>query len=87
MPTQWKRISVIEDRSLSEALDIVAPFYPEVAPATLVHDLAIRGAHAVVEENKKAADQIEALIAFSTERQGLIDWQVLEQVDDLAWGD
>jgi len=46
----------------------------------------IKGAQAALEERRQTGDQVEALIAFSTERQGLIDWDALERVDD-AWSD
>jgi hypothetical protein len=87
MPTQWKRIAIVEDPSLTAALEDVAPFYPQTAPATLVHDLAIRGAQAVLQEQRDGADRIEALIAFSTEHRDLVDWDVLDRVDELAWGE
>jgi hypothetical protein len=87
MPTPHKRIPVTQDPELSEALHRVAPFYPETAPARLVHDLAVKGAEAVVEERRVADDAIEQLIAFSTARTGLIDWDVLDRIDELAWGE
>ena len=86
MPTPYKRIPVTEDPPLADALVRVAPLYPDVAPARLVHDLAIKGAEAALDERRQTGDQVEALIAFSTERQGLIDWEALEHVDD-AWSD
>ncbi len=87
MPTPWKRIPVTQDPELTEALAEVAPYYPELAPARLVHDLAVKGAKAVVRERAIAGDAIEALVSFSTERRDLIDWDVLEQIDELAWGE
>lgn len=87
MPTPWKRIPVTQDPELIEALDRVAPYYPAVAPARVVHDLAVKGAEAVVQERMMSADAIEQLVAFSTERRDLIDWDVLEQIDELAWGE
>lgn len=87
MPTNWKRIPVTEDPQLAEALQAVSPFYPEVPAARLVHDLAILGARAIVAEQTVAGDQLEALVAFSTRREGLIDWAALERVDELAWSE
>jgi len=87
MPTPHKRIPVTQDPELTEALHLVAPYYPNAAPARLVHDLAIRGAKTVVEERQRADDAIEQLVAFSTQRSDLIDWEVLEQIDELAWGE
>lgn len=87
MPTPWKRIPVTQDPALSEALYRVASYYPGVASARIVHDLAVKGAEAVVQERRTSADAIEQLVAFSTERRDLIDWDVLEQIDELAWGE
>jgi hypothetical protein len=86
MPTSHKRIPVTEDHALAAALASVAPLYPGLAPARLVHDLAIKGAEAVVEEHQQADEQIEALVALSTERGDLIDWEALARVDE-AWSD
>jgi hypothetical protein len=87
MPTRWKRIPVTQDRELAQALHRVAPYYPGVAPARLVRDLAIKGADAVEQERRRSDDVVEQLVAFSTERRELIDWDVLEQIDELAWGE
>lgn len=86
MPTSWKRIHVTQDLELEDALAEVAPYYPALTPARLVHDLAVRGAQEVVREQASAERAIEALVAFSTERRDLIDWDVLERIDDDAYG-
>jgi hypothetical protein len=52
-----------------------------------VRDLAIKGADAVEQERRRSDDVVEQLVAFSTERRELIDWDVLEQIDELAWGE
>ena len=87
MPTHWKRIAVTQDPELTEALDRVAPFYPGVAPARLVHDLAVRGAEAVEDERRRSAALIEELIALSTDPNGPLDREVLKRIDELAWGE
>ncbi len=88
MPTHWKRIAVTQDPELSEALNRVAPFYPGIAPARLVHDLAVKGAEAVEEERRRSDQAIEDAIALSTGHlRHLIDWEVLERIDELAWGE
>lgn len=87
MPTLWKRIAVTEDPELSEALHRVASYFPEVAPARVVHDLAVKGAEAIVQEQTSSDAAIEQLVAFSTERRNLIEWDVLEQIDKSAWGE
>lgn len=85
MPTPHKRIPVTQDPELSEALHRVAPYYPGTAPARLVHDLAVKGAETILEEQRLAEDAIARLVAFSTENRELIDWDVLGRVDELAW--
>jgi hypothetical protein len=87
VPTHWKRIAVTQDPELTEALDRVAPFYPGVAPARLVHDLAVRGAEAVEDERRRSAALIEELIALSTDPNGPLDREVLTRIDELAWGE
>jgi hypothetical protein len=85
VPTSHKRIPVTQDPELEQALERVASYFPAVPPARLVHDLAVRGAQAVVEERQLDDEAIEQLVVFSTERRDLVDWAVLEQVDELAW--
>lgn len=51
VPTRFARIPVTKDRALAEALDRVVPLIePEQPTASLVHDLAIRGAEAMLAE-------------------------------------
>ena len=77
-----------QDPELTEALERVAPFYRDVAPARLVHDLAIKGAEAVEEERRRSDEAVEAAISLSIGRdRDLIDWEVLERIDELAWGE
>jgi len=59
VPKSWKRIPVVHDRELRDALAEVAPYYPGVAPARLVHDLTVKGAQAVVREQgvRRARDR------------------------------
>jgi hypothetical protein len=87
MPTPWKRIPVTKDPELTEALERVAPYFADAAPARVVHDLAVKGANAFAQEQAERDDAIERLVAFSTERRDLIDWDALEQIDELAWGE
>lgn len=86
MPTPHKRIFVTQDAELADALSRVTAHYPGVPRARLVHDLAVRGADAVSDEKAAEDDAIERLIAFSTEHDDAVDWSVLEQIDELAWG-
>jgi len=87
MPTNWKRINVTTDPELTDALKRVAPYFRGAPAARVVHDLAVKGAETVVRENEERDAAIERLVAFSTERRDLIDWDVLERIDELAGSD
>ncbi len=75
------------DEELSAALEKVAAFVSDAPAATVVHDLAVKGAEALLVEREEEDAALERLIAFSTERQPLVDWDVLEHVEELAWGE
>ena len=85
MPTRWNRIPVTEDPELADALARVEPFFPDVSPARLVHDLAVKGAEAVAKEQATADEAIERLIELSTTDAGFIAPDMLEEIDR-AWG-
>jgi len=85
MPTNWKRVNVTNDPELRDALQRVAPYFRGAPAARVVHDLAVRGAEAVVREHQERDAAIERLVAFSTGRDAAIDWDVLERIDELAW--
>jgi hypothetical protein len=87
MPTKHPRIAVTNDSELTNALSRVARYYEGVPAARVVRDLAIKGAEAVVREQEDRAAAIERLIALSTQRQDLIDWDMLERIDEIAWGE
>jgi hypothetical protein len=87
MPTRFPRIPVTKDLALAEALDRVTPLVePEQPAATLVHDLAIRGAEALLVEHRRQADAIERLIERSTSADPGFDVDVAQRIDELAWG-
>jgi hypothetical protein len=87
MPTSHPRIAVTKDAALAEALDSVAPYFPGKRPATIVHELAVKGAEAVINERKAQDEAIQRLIEMSTQRDSSLDWDVLERIDEHAWGD
>lgn len=87
MPTAKRRIPVVEDDALAEAMAVAAPYYPGRSAAGLVHDLAVKGAQVIIDEGTRKHQRLEALVDFSTERRPLVDWDVLGRVDELAWGD
>lgn len=86
MPTRYERIGVIKNEDLSDALDSVAPLVEVGIPAaTLVRDLAIRGARALREEEGRRRESIELLVEWSTGgKDPPWDPDVLAQIDDLT---
>jgi hypothetical protein len=87
VPTRFVRIPVTKDRALAEALDRVVPLVePEQPTASLVHDLAIRGAEAMLAERQQDAEHIERLIERSTSTDPGFDVDVAQRIDELAWG-
>jgi hypothetical protein len=87
MPTRFARIPVTKDHALAEALDRVAPLVePDRPAASLVHDLAIRGAEAMIAERQLDTEGIERLIAHSTSSDPGFDVDVARRIDELAWG-
>jgi hypothetical protein len=87
MPTRHDRIPVTKDPELAAALERVASLVPAgVKPATLVHDLAVRGADALLAERRHDEAAVEALIARSTGDDPGYDRDLLADVDREAWG-
>jgi hypothetical protein len=67
MPTNHRRIAVTEDEQLAGALDRVRPLLDgHRSRASLVRELALRGAERVLEEEERRKKSIEALIEWST---------------------
>ncbi|MGH3030903.1 MAG: hypothetical protein ACRDNE_09095 [Gaiellaceae bacterium] len=87
MPTRHQRIPVTNDSELADALGRVSRYFADVPTARIVHDLAVRGAEAIEREQEEREAALGRLVAFSTERGDLIDWDVLERVDELAWSE
>jgi len=87
MPTKHERIGVVKDAALSQALDSVVPFIGSTTPAaTVVHDLAIRGAQALRDEATRRDALLRELAAWSTGEDPPWDVEVLARVDDLTAG-
>jgi hypothetical protein len=87
MATRFDRIAVTKDPALAAALDRATPFVGAGKPAgTLVHDLAIRGADALVEEQRRRTEQLAWVAEATTSPQTPWDPEVLERIDELAWG-
>ena len=87
MATRFDRIPVTKDLALAAALDRVTPLMGAGKPtATLVHDLAIRGAEAFVEEQDRRSEQLAWVAEVTTSPETPWDLEVLERIDELAWG-
>ena len=86
MPTKFDRIAVTKDPELIAALERVAPLVPDAKTATLVRDLAIRGAQALLADQERKQAALERLIERSTSPEPGFDRAVLARVDEEAWG-
>jgi hypothetical protein len=84
--TRFVRIPVTKDPPLADALDRVKSLEEGKPMATLVHDLAIRGANALVEERRERNDLLAWVAEVTTSTESLWDEDVLERIDKLAWG-
>ena len=87
MATRFGRIAVTKDPALAAALDRATPLVGAGKPAaTLVHDLAIRGAEALVEEERRRTQQLAWVAEVTTSPQTPWDPELVERIDELAWG-
>lgn len=86
VPTKHQRILVTKDAELADALARVESLFDETPTATIVHDLAVRGADAMLNEEERRRAAIERLIEWST-GDDFLDRDVLERIDELAWGE
>lgn len=85
--TRFDRIAVTKDPALAAALDRATALVGAGKPAaTLVHDLAIKGVDALVEEQHRRAEQLAWVAKVTTSPQTPWDPEVVERIDELAWG-
>ena len=82
MPTKHQRIAVTNDAQLREALARVEAIFNGVPTAKVVHDLAVKGAQAVVDDERRRRDAIQRLIEWSTGDD--MDRETLLRIDE-AW--
>lgn len=83
MPTKHQRINVTKDAELAAAISRVRPMMAGAGDATIVHDLAVRGAKALVEDSSAREEAIEDLVGWST--GDAIDRETLLAIDERAW--
>jgi hypothetical protein len=87
MPTRYDRIGVIKDDALIDALASVRAIVGESTPAaTVVHDLALRGAQALQDDTARRQDLLNDLAKLSTSDAPPWDPDVLAQIDSLTAG-
>lgn len=86
MATRFTRIPVTKDDALTDALDRVKALEEDKPMATLVHDLAIRGADALIEEKRDRAAQLAWVAEVTSSPRALWDLDAMERIDELAWG-
>lgn len=85
MPTPHKRIGVVEDEELRDALDAVSSDFDGTPKASVVHRLAIEGARAWTERRRADDRHLDELVRRSTHRDESLDWALLERIDQHAW--
>jgi hypothetical protein len=85
MPTKHERIGVVKDEELAAALESVAPLVDTSTPtATLVHDLAVRGAQAMRFDDDERSALLQELAEWSTSDDPPWDPDVLARIDELT---
>jgi len=85
MPTRHRRISVTNDPELDEAITLARPLLNGAPDATIVRELAIRGAQALTADSVSRRDALEELGRWSTDPRSSMDREALRDVRDLAW--
>lgn len=64
------------------ALERAGPLLGDLPVAAQVRALAIRGAGALAEDEGRRKEAIERLISFSVNREPLVDWDLLERIEE-----
>jgi hypothetical protein len=86
VPTKHERIAVTKDEELAEALDRVAGLVPaDVPQSKLVHDLAVRGAESLRDEQERRRELLDEFADRLASGDPPWDPAVLARVDELAW--
>lgn len=83
MPTKHQRVNVTKDPELAAAIAKARPLTNGAPEATIVHDLAIRGAEALVADAARRQGLLDELLAWSLGDE--IDHELLATIDDVAW--
>lgn len=85
IPTRHPRISVTNDPALADAISRVRIWMDGVPDATMVHDLAIRGAEAMAQDEELRREALDRLARWATDPNSSMDRETLLRIDELAW--
>lgn len=85
VPTRHRRISVTNDPSLDEAITRARIWMNGAPDATIVHDLAIRGAEAMAQDEELRREALERLARLATDPDSDLDREALLNVRRTAW--
>lgn len=85
VPTRHPRISVTNDPSLDEAITRARIWMNGAPDATIVHDLAIRGADAMAQDEDLRREAFERLARLATDPDSGFDREALLNVRRTAW--
>ena len=85
IPTRHPRISVTNDPALDEAITRARTWMGRAPDATIVHDLAIRGAEALTREEGRRREALNELADWATDPTSSMDRETLLHIDELAW--
>lgn len=85
IPTRHPRISVTNDPELDAAITRARIWMDSAPEATIVHDLAIRGADALAQDEKLRREALDRLARWATDPDSSMDRETLLRIDELAW--
>ena len=85
VPTRHPRISVTNDPALDEAITRARIWMNGAPDATIVHDLAIRGAEALAADEDRRRESLDRLARLVTDPGSDLDREALLNVRQTAW--
>lgn len=85
MPTRHPRIFVTNDPELAAAIASARAWLDGIPDATIVHDLAIRGAAAMAADENLREEALDRLVHLTTDPASGLDRDALLNVRETAW--
>jgi hypothetical protein len=85
VPTRHRRISVTNDPELEAAITRARPLLNGAPDATIVRELAIRGAEVLAQDHELRREALKRLADWATEPDSSMDRETLLRIDELAW--